>query len=493
MGTNNGGFTVSATRSDLDPGWYYGNITITDPHAVNDPVVIPVSYRIYEQRKISIGTETLRIKVTYKRMAMATEIPVINGGESFGPGVISWNATESAPWLAMTNGSGLEGDAFTLKINHQGMASGTYTGEIVITATNSVTGDPIVNSPLTIPVILEIEPWDQVVQTASALPAGSSVSFFNPMGHIIARLDVTSGTMQSFSMRLMPFDLPRNIQRLRYAFRHYIVTASGSYTANLTLFYTLSERGQTSITEPDLLRLWRQVPNQYSWVPFPGYATTVEQSVTGVGLGDLNGIWGMAHSFFPEQYIINAKANWIANDRAELNWSDTKEVTDPGYIVERSELGNDEWQTVGIVPSNAGGSYSFTDDVLSSHGWTYRLLSFDIEGNAWQSETVDLSPMSILGTSDLSAMSFALEQNAPNPASVSTGSTSVRFSLPSSSAVRITLHDAAGREVAVLSDGTREAGLHSLHIPLSGLTPGMYFYRLVSSVGILTKAMVVLR
>ncbi|MFA6235214.1 MAG: T9SS type A sorting domain-containing protein, partial [Bacteroidota bacterium] len=492
-GVNAGSFTVSATRSDLAPGWYYGSITVTDPHAVNDPVVIPVSYRIYEQRKLSIGTDTLRIKVTYKRVAVTTQIPVINGGESFGPGVIAWNASTSTPWLTMTNGSGLEGDAFTLQINALTKPAGTYTGQLVITGTNSVTGTPIVNSPLTIPVILEVEPWDQVVQTVSTLPAGSSVSFFNPLGHIIAKLDVTSGTMQNFSMRLMPYGLPRNIQRLRYAYRHYIISASGSYVSNLTLYYTLSERGQSGITQPEMLRLWRQVPNQFTWSPFPGYSTPVAQSVTGVGLGDLNGIWGMAYPFFPGQIIVNAKANWIANDRAELQWSDAKDVSDLGYIVERSATGSDEWQTVGIVPPDANGSYRFTDEVQSSRGWSYRMLSFDNEGDAWQSETVDLSPMSILGTKDLSSMSIALEQNAPNPASVASGSTAVRFSLPTSSAVRLSLYDAAGREVAILSEGLREAGVHALRIPLGGLTPGMYFYRLTSEAGTLTRAMVVVR
>ncbi|MFZ1731128.1 MAG: Calx-beta domain-containing protein [Bacteroidota bacterium] len=492
-GVNAGSFTVGVTRSNLTSGWYYGNITVTDPHAVNNPVVIPVSYRVYEPRKISIGTDTLRIKVTYKRVAVTAQIPVINGGEAFGPGIIAWNASTSTPWLTMTNGSGFEGDAFTLSIAHQAKPVGTYTGEIVITGTNSSTGTPILNSPLTIPVILEVEPWDQVVQTVSTLPAGSSVSFFNPIGQIIAKLDVTAGTMQNFSMRLMPYGLPRNIQRLRYAFRHYIISAAGSYTSNLTLYYTLSERGQTGITQPELLRLWRQVPNQFIWTPFPGYSTPVMQSVTGVGLGDLNGIWGMAYPYFPEQYIINAKANWIANDRAELNWSDATEVSDLGYIIERSEKGSNEWQTAGVMPANVNGSYRFVDEVPSSRGWSYRLLSFDNAGDAWQSETVDLSPMSILGTGDLSSMSFALEQNAPNPASISTGSVSVRFSLPASTAVRLSLFDAAGREVSVISEGLREAGVHSLRIPLTGLTPGMYFYRLTGAAGTLTKAMVVVR
>ena len=492
-GVNAGSFGVTVTRSNLAPGWYYGNITVTDPHAANDPVVIPVSYRVYEPRKLSIGTDTLRIKVTYKRVAVATSIPVINGGEAFGPGLIAWNASTTTPWLTMTNTSGIEGEAFTLAISALTKPAGTYTGEIVLTGTNSVTGDPIVNSPLTIPVILEVEPWDQVTHSVSTLPAGSSISFFNPLGHIIAKLDVTIGAVQNFTMRLVPYGLPRNIQRLRYAYRHYVIEAQGSYVSNLTLYYTLSERGQTGITEPELLRLWRQVPNQFVWTQFPGYSTPVAQSVTGVSLGDLNGIWGMAYPFFPEQYIINAKANWIAHDRARLAWTDVKAANELGYAVERSPIGRDDWQTVGIVPQSTDGSYSFEEALVSSKGWQYRLLSFDAEGNAWQSEAVELSPMGVLGSGELAASDFALEQNAPNPASLTAGSTGIRFALPAATVVRLALYDATGREIAVLSEGMRDAGVHSVRLPLSGLAPGMYFYRLTSAAGSLSRAMVVTR
>ena len=492
-GINAGSFIASVTRSDLAPGWHYGSITITDVHASNSPVVIPVSYRVYAPRKISIGTDTLRIKVTYKRVSVVANIPVINSGEAFGPGVIAWNASTTTPWLTMTNASGLEGDAFTLQIAALTKPAGTYTGEIVITGTNSVSGDPILNSPLTIPVVLEVEPWDQVVHTVAALPQGSSISFFNPLGHIVAKLDVTQGTLQNFSMRMVPYGLPRNIQRLRYAYRHYIVSASGSYVSNLTLYYTLSELGQTGITQPELLRLWRQVPNQFTWTQFPGYATPVMQSVTGTGLGDLNGIWGMAYPYFPEQYIINAKANWITSDRAQLAWTDVKPANELGYIVERSERGSGSWQTVGIVPRNANGSYRFEEALVSAKGWQYRLLSFDNEGNAWQSEDIPLSSMGILGSDDLSVMHFALEQSAPNPAPLAAGSAAIRFSIPSASAVRLALFDATGREVAVLSEGLRDAGIHSVRVPLAGLAPGMYFYRLSSAAGTLTKAMVVAR
>jgi hypothetical protein len=52
---------------------------------------------------------------------------------------------------------------------------------------------------------------------------------------------------------------------------------------------------------------------------------------------------------------------------------------------------------------------------------------------------------------------FALYPPAPAP---SVRSARVRFGLPEAAAVRVTVHDVRGREVAVLAHGVRSAGRH---------------------------------
>jgi len=489
-GVNAGTFTVNITRSDLTPGTHTGEITINDVHAVNHPYVIPVSYRIYEPRKISIGVDTLRIKVSYKRVAVAASIPVINGGESFGPGEIAWSATGGTPWMTLFDTSGMEGDALGIRISALTLLPGTYTGEIIIEGVNSVTNTPIVNSPLTVPVILENEPRDEVVHTVGTLPANSGMSFYNSQGHIIARLDVTSGAIQSMTMRTKPYGLSRNIQRLRYAYRHYIIEATGTYTADLKLYYTLSELGQTGITEPEQLRLWRQIPNLFYWAPFPGYATPVEQSVTGVSLNDLNGIWAMAYPYFGWEWEINANAKWISDNTSRLTWHSDFEVSDLGYIVERSPLDREEWQTVAVVEPSESGLNRF-EERLDHGAYAYRVSAFDTNGDGWQSGAIELQPMGILGTDALTAQGFTLGQTAPNPAPLARGSATVEFGMERAADIRLTLHDASGREVAEIAAGRYGAGTHAVRIPLDGLTAGTYFYRLATADGALTRKMVV--
>jgi hypothetical protein len=84
------------------------------------------------------------------------------------------------------------------------------------------------------------------------------------------------------------------------------------------------------------------------------------------------------------------------------------------------------------------------------------------------------------GDDDSPATGLRLEQSFPNPF---TPSTTIRYSLPSPSHVRLSVYDVAGREVAVIQDGPRDAGRNE--VPWDGanddgslLAAGVYFLRL---------------
>jgi hypothetical protein len=86
----------------------------------------------------------------------------------------------------------------------------------------------------------------------------------------------------------------------------------------------------------------------------------------------------------------------------------------------------------------------------------------------------------VKGISDASG--FRLDQNYPNPYSLSSGSaTTVRFALSNSSNVRLTLHDALGREMKVLYSGATSPGEYRAEIQANAFpAPGLYFYRIES-------------
>jgi hypothetical protein len=96
---------------------------------------------------------------------------------------------------------------------------------------------------------------------------------------------------------------------------------------------------------------------------------------------------------------------------------------------------------------------------------------------------------------------FTLCQNYPNPFNPGT---TIRFVLAEASPVRLSVCDLLGREVAVLVNERRDAGLHEVAFdartpsgasPLRGLhlSSGIYFYRIAVGTHVQTKAMLLMK
>ncbi|MDT8323172.1 MAG: choice-of-anchor D domain-containing protein [Bacteroidota bacterium] len=83
-----------------------------------------------------------------------------------------------------------------------------------------------------------------------------------------------------------------------------------------------------------------------------------------------------------------------------------------------------------------------------------------------------------------------LGPNRPNPFNPVT---TIEWSLPADQHVRISVHDAMGREVAVLVDGPRSSGTHSSVLNAASLPSGSYFVRMRSAAGTLHRRILLLR
>jgi hypothetical protein len=73
--------------------------------------------------------------------------------------------------------------------------------------------------------------------------------------------------------------------------------------------------------------------------------------------------------------------------------------------------------------------------------------------------------------------SFKLEQNYPNPFNPTTN---INFSLPKASEVSIKVYDMLGHEVMTLVNGHMNAGNHVAILDASGLSSGVYFYKMIA-------------
>jgi hypothetical protein len=95
------------------------------------------------------------------------------------------------------------------------------------------------------------------------------------------------------------------------------------------------------------------------------------------------------------------------------------------------------------------------------------------------------------------ASSFTLEQNVPNPFNPSTV---IRYTIAQSSEdggggmeVRLVVYDLLGREVAVLAEGRQGPGTHDVQFDASGLSSGLYFYRLTAGPYTESRKMVLMK
>jgi hypothetical protein len=118
---------------------------------------------------------------------------------------------------------------------------------------------------------------------------------------------------------------------------------------------------------------------------------------------------------------------------------------------------------------------------IEGHGIPVPGITTDIDGNPRSSQTPDIGADEFTGatgvkhTSTLLPSEFVLEQNFPNPFNPST---EIRYQLPASSYVTVTVFDILGKEIASLVNEKQEAGFYSVQFNAGRLCSGMYFYRI---------------
>jgi hypothetical protein len=122
-----------------------------------------------------------------------------------------------------------------------------------------------------------------------------------------------------------------------------------------------------------------------------------------------------------------------------------------------------EFETTGTIPTEG------TNVVLSS-------LRLNEEETIQSVDSSVITPI-ISSTEENNPIPLVhkLYQNYPNPFNPST---IVRFDLPVTSEVTITVYDITGREIAVLVSGIKVAGSHQVTFNAARLNSGLYFYQL---------------
>jgi len=85
---------------------------------------------------------------------------------------------------------------------------------------------------------------------------------------------------------------------------------------------------------------------------------------------------------------------------------------------------------------------------------------------------------------------FALEQNFPNPFNPST---TIRYGLPHKTVVQLTVYNTLGQQITVLQNGEQDAGFYEVRFEGSGLSSGVYLYRMQAGSFVETRRLLLIR
>lgn len=183
--------------------------------------------------------------------------------------------------------------------------------------------------------------------------------------------------------------------------------------------------------------------------------------------------WGIINTYDALQLtpvvsveLTSFKVNY-SNGSVYLQWFTSAEANNYGFEIQK-RYDNTQFEKIGFV--NGFGStteennYSFTDNDLQSYRIYYRLKQIDFNGNFKFSDVVMIE--------DAVLNEFQLYRNYPNPFNPST---TIKYSLPRQSRIKISLYNILGNLVETLFDGEQTTGIHRLILNAKDLSSGVYF------------------
>ncbi len=134
--------------------------------------------------------------------------------------------------------------------------------------------------------------------------------------------------------------------------------------------------------------------------------------------------------------------------------------------------------------SSSNLNLAFDEDQISGseRNHTTEQVAYVVFGNQAASKEVARSNEGVTELPD----KLSLSQNYPNPFNPTT---QIDFSLTEASEINLVVYNTLGQQVAVLAQGFRDAGTHSVSFDASGLASGLYIYRLTVGNQVFTNKM----
>jgi len=168
--------------------------------------------------------------------------------------------------------------------------------------------------------------------------------------------------------------------------------------------------------------------------------------------------------------------------RPVLNWQPVDNAENYEVVVStKSDLSNPFLNPMNLTET----TFQITENLEYNQTYYWQVRGVNTYGKAAWKEPWSFTTMS--------PQELELHHNWPNPFSMSTSGTNIKYSLPSDSFVRLDVFDISGRQVAVLVNKSKPAGEHVVFFEGSDLAGGVYLYRLMTDEKTITRKMLLLK
>jgi hypothetical protein len=186
-GTAPGSLVVSVNTTGLAPGTYTGTISLTPTGANSNPQTVQVTLVVSNTALLVLSPSAATFTATAGSGASSFQNLAVTStdGSPIAFSVVSSTAIGSN-WLLVSSTSGTTPTNLSITANPAGLAVGTYTGTVTITATTPAN---VANSPQTFPVTLNVVSSNTLNVSATSLSFTQAVNGTPPTAQ---NLSVTS-------------------------------------------------------------------------------------------------------------------------------------------------------------------------------------------------------------------------------------------------------------------------------------------------------------